>query len=132
MRTIYTNSDSDDDSFGESLSLWGENQITGSINTSMPIPHQSHLAHFEELSKAAISLTDDSKSTSYSTPGYYIVTREGAPQAGPFETYSLAITQLKGRDAISYMDQPRIAPLLEEWPLHLQTVNGSLNDSLDD
>lgn len=74
--------------------------------------------------KQALSLTP-STSTAYTTPGYYVTDRYGAPQDGPYATYSLAIANLNGRDAIQFMDQPVTQPINEPFPPQLFTVNGS-------
>jgi hypothetical protein len=80
----------------------------------------------DRLKKSAVVLSTPHQS-SYSAPGYYVVTKDGSCQAGPYATYSLAIANLQGRDAIQYMDQGSVAPLNEAWPFGSNTVNGSLS-----
>lgn len=79
-------------------------------------------------SKKALQLTFNHTS-SYSGPGYYVVDKYGAPQDGPYNTYSLAIANLNGRDGIQFMDQAEVAPINEPFPPQFNTVMGSKKDT---
>lgn len=88
------------------------------------LDHPGGFAHEGMLQKMALTLTRQ-RTSSYSSPGYYVVDKFGAAQDGPYNTYSLAIANLNGRDAIAYMDQPQTPPLNEPFPPGMNTVFGS-------
>jgi hypothetical protein len=64
--------------------------------------------------------------SNYTTPGYYVIDRYGGAQDGPFDSYSLAIANLNGRDGIQYLDQDKTAPLTEPFPPGMNTVTGNI------
>lgn len=72
------------------------------------------------------------KTSSFTTPGYYIVDKFGAAQDGPYNTYSLAIANLNGRDGIQYLDQPQVPPINEPFPPGLNTVFGVRHEAISD
>jgi hypothetical protein len=68
----------------------------------------------------------------FSTPGYYLVDKDAAPQSGRFETMSEAEAQLQpdSGQLIQYLDQaPNASHIAEPFPPNLNQVNGSLRMS---